>query len=76
MKKLNGCILLKTVPTKVYRIVEEMKKIEGVRKCFVTYGRFDIVAFIEVSNYEEARKLSTRINELDGVRSTETLIEA
>lgn len=75
MKKLNCCILLKTVPTKIYSIVDAIKKIDGVKKCYITYGRFDVVAFIEVSNYDEVRVISTKINELDGVRSTETLVE-
>ncbi|MCX8191173.1 MAG: Lrp/AsnC ligand binding domain-containing protein [Nitrososphaerales archaeon] len=75
-KKLSCCILIKTVPTKIYNIVDEVKKIKEVKQCYMTYGRFDVVAFIEVSNYDDVRKVSTSINTLEGIRSTETLVEA
>jgi DNA-binding Lrp family transcriptional regulator len=73
---LNVCILIKTVPVKVYNIVDQLKKINEVKKCYITYGRFDIAAFAEVMAYEKARRLSAKVNELEGVRSTETLVEA
>ncbi|RLI42697.1 Lrp/AsnC family transcriptional regulator, partial [Candidatus Bathyarchaeota archaeon] len=47
-----------------------------VRKAYFTYGRFDIVAFVEAENYKDLRAITTKINSIDGVRSTETLAEA
>ena len=73
---LNACILLKVVPTKAERILAAMKAVKGVRKTYFTYGRFDIVAFVEVEDYKELRKTTSSINAIDGVRSTETLAEA
>lgn len=72
---MNACILLKVVPTKAEAILEAMKTIEGVRKVYFTYGRFDIVAFLEIEDYRELREVTSRINEIPGVRSTETLAE-
>jgi len=73
---LNACILLKVVPTRAELILEAVKEIRGVRKAYFTYGRFDIVAFVEAENYKDLRAITTKINSIDGVRSTETLAEA
>ena len=73
---MNACILLKIVPTKVHDIIDHAKDIVGVRKVYSTYGRFDIAIFVEVEDYRELRKVTTKINSIEGVRSTETLPEA
>ncbi|KYH41159.1 MAG: AsnC family transcriptional regulator [Candidatus Bathyarchaeota archaeon B63] len=72
---MNACVLLKVVPTKAESILETIKTIKGVRKAYFTYGRFDIVAFLEIRDYKELREITGRINEMPGVRSTETLAE-
>ncbi len=73
---LNACILLKVVPTKAEAILKSIRGIEGVRKAYFTYGRFDIAVFIELEGYKEIREVTSKLNKLDGVRSTETLVEA
>lgn len=73
---LNACILVKVVPTKAESVLEAIRRVEGVRKAYFTYGRFDIVAFLEVEDYASLRKATTTINGINGVRSTETLVEA
>jgi len=73
---LNACVLLKVVPTKADTILDEVKALKGVRKAYFTYGRFDIAVFVEVADYKELRRITGEINEIAGVRSTETLAEA
>lgn len=73
---LKACILLKTEPVKLERIVESVRKITGVKKVYTSYGRFDVVVFAEASDYKQMRAISSEINSLEGVRSTETLAEA
>jgi DNA-binding Lrp family transcriptional regulator len=73
---LVACVLLKVVPTKADLILETVSKVPGVRKAYFTYGRFDIVAFVEVQDYRELREVTTVINGMEGVRSSETLPEA
>lgn len=73
---LNACILIKVVPTKADAVLEAVKKVGGVRKAYFTYGRFDIVVFLEAEDYAELRRATTIINGVNGVRSTETLVEA
>ena len=73
---LNACVLLKIVPTKADAILDAVLNVDGVRKAYFTYGRFDIVVFLEVEDYKSLRKVTGQINSFEGVRSTETLAEA
>ena len=73
---LNACILLKVMPTKANEILCAVRKITGVRKAYSTYGRFDIVVFVEERDYRKLREITTQINCIEGIRSTETLPEA
>ena len=73
---VNACILLKVIPTKTIKIVDEVLKISNVRKAYSVYGKFDIAIFVEVKDYEMMVKVTNQINSLDGIRSTETLLEA
>ena len=72
---LTACILIKTTPLEAEDVLQKTRKIQGVRKAFLGYGRYDIIAFGEGQGYPEIRKVSELINEIGGVRSTETLVE-
>lgn len=73
---LNACVLIKLEPTRADAILAAIRKIRGVRKAYFTYGGFDLVAFLDVEGYGSLREKTTQINAIDGVRSTETLVEA
>jgi uncharacterized protein with GYD domain len=73
---LDACILLKVVPTKADMILDTIRKVTGVRKAYFTYGRFDLAVFVEVEEYKKLREITTQINGIEGIRSTETLPEA
>ncbi|MHB8567884.1 MAG: Lrp/AsnC ligand binding domain-containing protein [Nitrososphaerales archaeon] len=73
---LNACLLIKTKTFESDSILEKIARLKGVRKVFIAYGRFDLVAFVRAQDYFAIRKLSVSINSMDGVRSTETLVEA
>ena len=73
---LDACILLKVVPTKASMILDTIRKVPGVRKAYFTYGRFDLAIFVEVEDYKKLREITTQINGIEGIRSTETLPEA
>jgi DNA-binding Lrp family transcriptional regulator len=64
------------VPTRATAILSTISVIEGVRKAYLAYGRFDIVVFVEAEDYKTLREITSLINAIDGVRSTETLPEA
>jgi len=69
-------MLLKVVPTKADAILNTVKGMKKVKKAYFTFGRFDVVIFVEVEDYKELRKVTSEINEINGVRSSETLAEA
>ena len=73
---LNAVILLKVVPTKSDLVLDKLLKLDFVRKAYDTYGRFDITVFVEVKDYPMMVEVTNNINGLEGVRSTETLLEA
>ena len=70
---LDACILIKTVSTKIVEILDAIKEFKQIQKAYMICGRWDIVAFTEVSDYKELKILTGEINSLNGVRSTETL---
>ncbi len=72
---LNGCVLRKTIPTKADDLVSALRKVECLKEAYLTYGRFDLVAFLQVEDYQSLRRATSEIGSLDGVRSTETLPE-
>lgn len=73
---IQACMLIEALPGKVETVLSHIKKIESVRKAFMVFGRFDIVAFIEAPDYEAMRKLSLEVNAIEGVEQTETIVEA
>jgi nitrate reductase NapAB chaperone NapD len=73
---IKACLLVKTVPVKGAAIEEEVKKIRGIKKAFQTYGRADMVIFIEANDFDDVLDIIARVHLLDGIRSTETLVEA
>lgn len=72
----NAVILLKVVPTKSDLILDKVLKMDCVRKAYDTYGRFDMVVFVEVKDYPMMVEVTNAVNGFEGVRSTETLLEA
>jgi uncharacterized protein with GYD domain len=73
---LEACILVKTVPLQTEAVLRKAKSLSGVEKAFVAYGRYDMVVFVTADSYPEIRKLTGEFNSMQGVRSTETLVEA
>lgn len=70
---LNAWVLIKTIPTKIEDTLTEVNKFKQVKKSYMVYGRWDIVALMEVSEYRELKGITAQINGMKGVRSTETL---
>ncbi len=67
---------MKTKPAESDGVLAQLRKLKGIRKAYVVYGRFDLVAFAEGADYPTLRRMTAEINSVDGVRSTETLAEA
>jgi len=73
---MDGCILIRVNPGKVDSLIQSIRKIPGVRRVFKVYGQFDLVVFVEAPTYEAVSRATANIHSLEGIRNTETLIEA
>ena len=67
---------LNVEPGKLERIAEQIGALEEVTYLVVTAGRFDLVCEVVCEDNEHLlRVLTDRFAEIDGIRSTETLVE-
>ena len=69
----RALVLIRTKPR--VRLKERAKEIEGVKELFDVTGRFDAVALIEVDEFSDIKKAALKIQNMEGVRRTETLIQ-
>ncbi|MEM2901355.1 MAG: Lrp/AsnC ligand binding domain-containing protein [Candidatus Bathyarchaeia archaeon] len=72
----KACVLIKTIPTRIEKTLEGVKKFKETLKAYMVFGRWDVVAFLDVEDYHDLKNITSKINMMDGVRSTETLVEA
>jgi DNA-binding Lrp family transcriptional regulator len=69
-----ACILIGCKAGRYREIAEKLNEIEGVKEVFSVHGRWDVVAEVEVEDLRELSEVALKINSLEGVRATETLI--
>jgi DNA-binding Lrp family transcriptional regulator len=56
-------------------IVNELRKLEGVKEVYQVYGVYDIVAQVEANTMERVKETITwKLRKLNGVKSTLTMI--
>ncbi|HDI46724.1 MAG TPA: Lrp/AsnC family transcriptional regulator [Candidatus Methanomethylia archaeon] len=72
---VQACILIKAKTKSVFDVVKQLEQMEEVKDAFPVFGRFDVVAFIEVESRDRVVELARKINSLEGVIRTETLLE-
>lgn len=73
---VNVCILIRTQPGQVKKVLGAVKKMKGVEEAFAVFGRYDVAVFASPADLEEARAISRKVNALGGVKSSETLVES
>ena len=66
-------VCLVNVNQSAQSVLQSMKQLSQVRNAFVTPGEFDIVATVYGKNNEEILAQVSKISEMQGVRSSETL---
>lgn len=72
---LTAIILINTERTRTIEVGEALAQMEGVSEVYTVAGRYDLVAMVRVSQNEDLADLVTRgVSELEGIRSTETLM--
>lgn len=72
---MKAIVFAKLEPKGVIGTLESVRKIKGVTKAFFTFGRYDLVAFIEAPVVGDICRVVLEINRLPNVTSTETLLE-
>lgn len=56
-------------------IVNELKKLDGVKEVYQVYGVYDIIAQVEANTMERVKETITwKLRKLNGVKSTLTMI--
>ena len=72
---LTAIILINTERTRTIPVGEALAEMEGISEVYTVAGRYDLVAMIRVSRNEDLADLVTRrVSDLEGIRSTETLM--
>ena len=68
-------MLIHVRPNKLKIVSNSLGKLDGVKEIHEIYGRFDIVAKVEVTSNEELQSFfQNKISIIEGIRTTETLI--
>ncbi|MEM3453522.1 MAG: Lrp/AsnC ligand binding domain-containing protein [Candidatus Hadarchaeum sp.] len=70
---MQALVYIRTEPGKALKLLDAVKKIQGVQAAFATTGRFDIVARIEAADLKAlGETIVGKIQSLQGVKYTET----
>jgi DNA-binding Lrp family transcriptional regulator len=69
-------MLICVTPQKSKEVYWKLKNMEGVANIVRIFGRYDLVLMIRALDIDAAGKLISRIREVEGIVSTETLIAA
>jgi len=58
----------------IWKVAEAALKIRGVKMAHAVTGQFDAVAYVEFLKMDDLGKMIEKIQQLKGVRRTQTLI--
>jgi len=70
---LVRAIILVKSPKKL--IAARLRKVSFITDSFPTSGQFDAVAIINVEQLVQIKEVANRIQKIDGVERTETMVE-
>ena len=71
---MEAYILIDTESGMLWEIASTVLSIEGVKMAHAVTGQFDVVAFAEFPKMEDFGKIIQKVQQVKGVRRTETLI--
>jgi DNA-binding Lrp family transcriptional regulator len=71
---LEAYVLINAEPGMIWEVAESTLKIEGVKMVHAVTGQFDAVIYVEFAKVEELGKIIEKIQQIKGVRRTQTLI--
>lgn len=71
---ITAIVLIKAEPKSISQCATRLAGIEGVSTVYSVSGEWDLVALVEVTDYEGvARVVTENITTIAGIRSTQTL---
>lgn len=72
--KMKACLLIRTEPGKHNDVAEAVAGMDGVRLAFPVLGRTDVAANAEVNDVKALTDLVLKLQEVEGVSASETMI--
>jgi len=72
---VTAIVLLNVARARVGEVADKLAATEGITEVYSVAGRYDLVAMVRVRTNEElADVVTNRIQRIEGIESTETLI--
>ncbi|MEM0357194.1 MAG: Lrp/AsnC ligand binding domain-containing protein [Candidatus Bathyarchaeia archaeon] len=71
---MEAYILINAEPGMIWEVAEAAQKIEGVKMAHAVTGQFDVAVYVEFAKVEELGRIIEKIQQIKGVRRTQTLI--
>jgi DNA-binding Lrp family transcriptional regulator len=71
---VEAYVLVNTEASALWGVAEEALKIEGVKMAHAVTGQVDVVVLVEFPRMVYLAKIIDRIQQLEGVRRTQTLM--
>jgi DNA-binding Lrp family transcriptional regulator len=72
---VTAIVLLSVARARIGEVADKLASTEGIAEVYSVAGRYDLVAMVRVrTNDELAEVVTTRMQKIDGIESTETLI--
>lgn len=73
---MRGLVLIRLKTKDLVNFLNNLKNVKGVKETFIVFGRFDAIALIESKKLNEIKEIVLNIQKINGIKKTETLIEA
>jgi Lrp/AsnC ligand binding domain len=67
-------LVLLQVNEQAQKVLQSLKQNQHIRNAFAVHGEFDVLATVYGKNTDEIFSAVTKIGEIDGVRTSETLL--
>ena len=71
---MEAYVLIDAEPGMIWELAEAALKIKGVKKANAVTGQYDAVAHVDFIKMDDLGKIIEKIQQLKGVRRTQTLI--
>lgn len=71
---MNAFILITAGKAKLWKVAEEVRKLEGIEMAYAVTGQYDVIAFIEFEEIAGLSQMVEKIQSLEGALRTSTAV--